>query len=692
MNLELLKQYNAKSKEEGISIFEHNEMIISLLNQLELSEKEYIIMVRIANYHDIGKVVDNFQDNIEGRSRDIRHEILSASAEDLTDIERIAILTHHKSWQELSESFLFLKYDSKIRSLYKQQLKELENKLKIGTIDIVQDFFRLKSLKELLKSPQAIRLKGYLNLCDHLASAGVTKIDKGFDVDRFVFKHLNTIQHKAKRHKKDTIIIASTGSGKTITALYWAISLNPERTRRIYYILPYTTSINALYKRFKEKDISVGMLHSKAEYFLYEELAEKDQNIDYRMLGIYSKRKYQTFKYFTKHITIATIYQIFKAIFNCKFNEMMFAMYSNSFFIIDEIHCYDEKQLAIILVTLKFLKDKYNINICIMSASIPTNLLNLIKSELEIKSVLRLTNEENDRNKKHRIHCMNKDIKSSVPKVIESYNRGQKVIVCCNEIDKSIDMYKRIIGIKNVDIEDVVLIHSRFIFKDRERIENSIMHIEKEKQNKKILIGTSAIEVSLDIDYDEMHTELAPMDRQVQRWGRINRKHWSNLTDIKDIYVYNYDGMVYPENLLRKTSVILRKIDIVDENKIQDYLDFVYEDEFEKYDEYKRKMQNISESCMLGEWDSSYNRSQVFDSINVLPSCFVDIYNDLVLEKDYYEANSYFVSITKRKYNEISSKGAMKIPVKQGSLPSDYVSVVHCRYDRNMGLLLDEFL
>ena len=46
--------------------------------------------------------------------------------------------------------------------------------------------------------------------------------------------------------------------------------------------------------------------------------------------------------------------------------------------------------------------------------------------------------------------------------------------------------------------------HSRFTLKDREMIEQCIDEVQ--------LVGTQAIEVSLDIDFDVLYTEPAPLD------------------------------------------------------------------------------------------------------------------------------------------------------------------------------------
>ena len=209
---------------------------------------------------------------------------------------------------------------------------------------------------------------------------------------------------------------------KLKASLYWASNIDKTNKNRIFYILPYCASITAMYNRLKKKDLSVGMLHSKALYFLYKD------NEDYEG----AKEQYQAFKYFTKHITIATTHQIFKALFNCKFNEMMLSIFKDSTFIIDEIHCYNEKEVALILTSLKYLKEYYNIRICIMSASIPTKLLDLIKEELDINKVLRLTEQELIRIKRHRVEYRSKLIEEDIEVIKQAIKEGKRVIVCVN--------------------------------------------------------------------------------------------------------------------------------------------------------------------------------------------------------------------------------------------------------------------
>lgn len=73
------------------------------------------------------------------------------------------------------------------------------------------------------------------------------------------------------------------------------------------------------------------------------------------------------------------------------------------------------------------------------------------------------------------------------------------------------------------------LFHSRFAMIDRQRIENETLDFfgitdsSSEKRKGRILIATQVVEQSLDLDFDVMISDLAPMDLLIQRAGRLHR-------------------------------------------------------------------------------------------------------------------------------------------------------------------------
>lgn len=93
--------------------------------------------------------------------------------------------------------------------------------------------------------------------------------------------------------------------------------------------------------------------------------------------------------------------------------------------------------------------------------------------------------------------------------------------------------------------ENIELLHSAFIATDRYKKERQLIDsIGKggKRPQFKIIIGTQVIEQSLDIDFDVLITDLAPMDLLLQRMGRLHRhsdtKRPENLRK-SQVYVLN---------------------------------------------------------------------------------------------------------------------------------------------------------
>lgn len=73
---------------------------------------------------------------------------------------------------------------------------------------------------------------------------------------------------------------------------------------------------------------------------------------------------------------------------------------------------------------------------------------------------------------------------------------------------------------------ELLLVHARFPAEDRARLEERLVNAlgpESERPTHMIVIGTQVLEQSLDVDFDLMFTDLAPVDLLLQRAGRVHR-------------------------------------------------------------------------------------------------------------------------------------------------------------------------
>ncbi|MBO3398381.1 CRISPR-associated helicase Cas3' [Clostridium perfringens] len=626
MDYNCLKKYYAKT--DKTTIYKHSTDLIHILQQLRnIHDIDNLETVnKCAMIHDIGKCVDEFQNNIESTHRKVRHELLSASYLNLTFNERISILLHHKN----------LEYWKRVigNKYYQNELIEIQNKLNCDFEDITNEIKKLLrgKNKELLKNNKELSLiLGYLKMADHIASAGIEKIDSGlYSKDIYNFPTYKSVQKQVLelKNKEDILVIAPTGTGKTETSMLWADKMqNESNSRRIFYLLPYTASINALYKRFNKESISVGVLHSKVKSLL-----KKENKLE----------ELQFFKKNIKQVTICTIFQIIKATFSAKNWEMQLAQFKNSIFIVDEIHCFEIKELAFLLETLKWLKEEYNINICIMSASIPTCLQNLIQERLNITKKILSTKE--DFKIRHKICYDDKNILQIQDKIYNYIDEGKKVLICVNRVDVSQQLYE--ILHNKYNNKKIKLIHGKYNARDRSKIEENI-------DNCDILIGTQAIEVSLDIDYDVMFTEIAPLDSLLQRFGRVNRK---GNKGIANIYILKEcKDTFYDKEIMNNTYLEIKKIiddgGIVYEDKVNTYLDNIYKGlDIKEYNKHKDSIGYFINTQTVGVYNDSIVEDIIGDNndIPVLPICLLDDYLYFQEKKDYISANELFVNVNKK--------------------------------------------
>jgi CRISPR-associated endonuclease/helicase Cas3 len=125
----------------------------------------------------------------------------------------------------------------------------------------------------------------------------------------------------------------------------------------------------------------------------------------------------------------------------------------------------------------------------------------------------------------------------------EALQDGGCAAVICNTVQRAQEVYARLKPFFPGEADDgwpeLDLLHARFLFKDRAERETRALirfgkhdgevidregHLHKVCRPKRaVLVSTQIIEQSLDLDFDLMVTDLAPVDLILQRAGRLHR-------------------------------------------------------------------------------------------------------------------------------------------------------------------------
>ena len=714
------------------SLIEHTENTLKVLKSIKNSYPEVPEICDVSNFwnhlfyslffHDFGKAATGFQNHLKGGdSWYYRHEILSACfINSLNNIFNnkelqaigLCIITHHKDIDYLIENY-DINFSTNKRSFlekmdelkdnfdeligYFKLIPKLSNKYlgyklpvidKITFEDLVNPFDKIiYDFKDDVNSENydkihgvyGIFLKGFMNACDYLASGGHYEILNAVENKKFFdFDKYNDIQMQALKTKGSTFLIAPTGSGKTEASLLWVDNnQNENYSKRIFYMLPYTASINAMYERLTtllKNDQLIGLSHGKSSYFIYKSLND-DSKDQVKQIQNLTKKIYRPYK-------ILTPFQIIKYLFGIKGFEMGLAELANSLIIIDEVHAYDTRTTCLLLETCKFLKDYLKCNIFIMSATLPTFLKDMFSQTLEIDNIISLDNEKLDKFTRHEVNVIDNCIDNYCDSILDDINNGKKVLVVCNTVDKSQKIFK---WFKKRGVDNSALLHGKFMLKDRGEIEKILDDLN-------LLVGTQAIEVSLDIDYDVLYTEPAPFDALIQRFGRINRRGWSENV-IKPVNVFTIgsenDKYVYKnQTIVQKTLTHLKNIHILKESKIQEILDDIYGDGYSKKDQEIFNDVKIAFGNMTNRLIPFSNRSKtdfftLFDSYEVVPLKYCEEYLKKIDNKEFFEAMGYCLNITEGQYFKQTNLNNIKKINKKHYF-------IDVKYDSKLGLLLSD--
>jgi CRISPR-associated endonuclease/helicase Cas3 len=548
---------------------------------------------------------------------------------------------------------------------------------------------------------QQMFLAGATRICDHMGSAEIEEIPV-LTPDQFTFLDRSDIrwyphQQQCAQMDGNLFLTAPTGSGKTEAALLWLRKqIQAGCQGRTYYVLPYTASINAMHRRlikdFEGEDVSpadsrlIGILHGRlaqylAEYFEEDEEAQEERAARIALLKDMNRQMVHPLK-------VVTPFQILKYFYGVKGFEKGFTELAGAMLIFDEIHAYDTRTFAQIATALSWLRRHMDIRVMIMTATFPE----FMRKEME-KAVGQIRSVHADEKlleefTRHEVRLVDGTIYDRIDAIRQELKSGRRVIVVCNTVANAQKMFMAL-GKKMGD--RAVLLHSRFTYRDR---------MDKEKRlfdtDVRLLVGTQAIEVSLDIDFDVMFTEPAPLDALIQRFGRINRKRKKGICLV---YVCRQGGekdpYIYPPEIVNRTLAALKNVSLLKERNLQHMLDTIYPDWLDK---------RLYETTKSGFLDSltrlrPFMRHQEveqefykrFTGVEVLPACFAEAYERHIEHLDFINAERLMVSLHrgafwKLRHNGLIEKSAA-VTNRRGRLGNHSYWLAACEYTGQLGLL-----
>jgi len=228
--------------------------------------------------------------------------------------------------------------------------------------------------------------------------------------------------------------------------------------------------------------------------------------------------------------------------------------FSGKVVIIDEVHAYDSYMNQYLYKAINWL-GAYHVPIVILSATLPTEKRNsLLRAYLrgkygrqyrkevnaragweesqaypllsivdgrQIKQVSEFPGRSDQKEMKIQVHRLNLSDEELIKDVVNKIRDGGIAGVIVNTVKRAQSLAKLV----PKDLK-LMLLHSAFLATDRINQETELQKAVGKKGHRPermIVIGTQVLEQSLDIDFDVLYTDIAPMDLILQRAGRLHR-------------------------------------------------------------------------------------------------------------------------------------------------------------------------
>lgn len=404
----------------------------------------------------------------------------------------------------------------------------------------------------------AALLQGAVTLADHVASAHSPLLTThplvSTDYPRRLRLELASKGNSAHPHQERAeattthmALRAPTGQGKTEAALLWAtthtrrLTTETGGTPRLFYSLPYLASINAMATRLRDDlgQDQVGVVHSRAASFYLSTASCDDHSNTPQQSDPQQKRQQASravtqanaSRLFRELVRITTPYQLLRGALGGTAHSATLIDSANSVFVFDELHAYEPRRLGMILAMMRQWADLGG-RIGVISATLPDRLLDTLRETLGENHRVELVEPDADYvwPRRHRMHLREQHLTdpTSVEQIRDALRAGQSVAVIANNVADAWNLYDQLAPLAE-ELHGkgaALLLHSRFKTGDRTKIEKAIRErfgTKAKPRRPGLLVATQVVEVSLDVDFDVLHTSAAPLEALLQRFGRVNR-------------------------------------------------------------------------------------------------------------------------------------------------------------------------
>lgn len=446
------------------------------------------------------------------------------------------------------------------------------------------------------------------------------------------------------------LVEAPMGEGKTEAAFFAHLELQRRFGHRgLYVALPTKATGNAMFKRTLEflqhqgtdRKLDLQLLHGATS------LNDTFQNLcrshiyDATTGGEIRAGEWFTHKKraLLSEYGVGTVDQALLPILPVRHNFVRLWGLANRVVVFDEIHAYDAYTGTLLIHLLRWLL-ALGSSVVLLSATLPPSIRRKLAKVVEADlpepeaeyprltvfhpGAVKQVHFEADPSRRRTLRLLGipPDLSFMYSSLGEHLTNGGMGLALVNTVQRAQDLYRlfpegesleyegRRVGKRLPDGTEVFLFHARFPADRRQKREDQALELFTEggrRDGRKILIATQVAEQSLDLDFDLIVTDLAPIDLVLQRAGRLWRHARDSRPVSEPILLVAglagdeppsfgkplWWGSVYREDLLLRTwSLLHLKRNLTLPDEIDALVQAVYDEQVDVPESLRERLEN----------------------------------------------------------------------------------------------------
>ncbi len=350
------------------------------------------------------------------------------------------------------------------------------------------------------------------------------------------------------------ILEAPTGQGKTEAALYLADAWLQQRGGRgLYIAMPtqatsnqmFERTLNFLNKRYPGERINVHLTHGQARWH------EAMENLRLSAVGDDAEDGLRAEAWFLPRkrtllapFGVGTVDQALMGVLQTRHAFLRLFGLAHKVVIFDEVHAYDTYMEEIFLRLLAWLR-AVGTSVIVLSATLPENTRRQMAQAFggslpgQTAPYPRLTLVSSEDAQIHplpvppqraiALEWLDRQPESIAAALHARLQNGGCAAVICNTVRRAQEIYQALAADAALADTDLTLFHARMPHAWRKEVEDEVLtkfgkpDETSSRPHKAVVVATQVIEQSLDLDFDLMISDLAPIDLLIQRAGRLHR-------------------------------------------------------------------------------------------------------------------------------------------------------------------------